>query len=119
MQDAPDTNTDGAGAGPPAAAATQAPDDKIPFNNDEIEAVAESTLKTCDPDINWGELSARAKHEYKELAVAALRDQGVPDHLKGLIAGEVERAETFQRVAIRTFRESPKWDEDAFVRGYK
>jgi hypothetical protein len=39
--------------------------------------------------------------------------------LKGLIGGEVERAETFQRIAIRTFRESPKWDEDAFVRGYK
>lgn len=118
MQDAPDTNTDGAGAGPPAAA-PPAPDDKIPFDNDEIESVAESALKTCDPDIKWDELSARAKHQYKELTVAALQNKGVPEHLESLIGGEMERAESFQRVAIRSFRESTKWDEDAFARGYK
>jgi hypothetical protein len=48
-------------------------------------------------------LSARAKHEYKELTVAAIQNKGVPTHLRSLIAGDYDQAVDFQIAAVRSF----------------
>jgi hypothetical protein len=88
-----------------------------PFNETEIQSVARKCVE--DLGINWDELSQRAKNQYIEVARDTLLNKTSGEHLSGLIGGTSGGMREFRRSILTEFRNSPNWDEDLFVAGWK
>jgi hypothetical protein len=88
-----------------------------PFNQSEIETVARKCV--ADLGLNWNNLSDRAKSQYIEVTRNTLAIKENDEHLAGLIGGTSRGMKEFQKSVLTEFRNSPKWDEDEFVSGWK
>jgi hypothetical protein len=88
-----------------------------PFTVQDIETVARKCV--ADLGINWNNLSDRARNQYIEVARNTLANVPLGEHLDGLVGGTSGGMKQFQKSLLTEFRNSPKWDEDSFVAGWK
>ena len=87
-----------------------------PFKYDELELIAKNAVR--DLGLKWDDLPIAEQRGFLDQGILVLMNKHptgkMADSVSGLSKVEVE----FRRIVLSSLKNSPKWDEDAYTRGY-